>query len=154
MNAAALREYLRREGIPGIVMEFEEPVKTVEAASAATGVPPEQIVKSLVLMDETGNAYVCLVPGHRRLSISKAERDLGVGRLRFAVEEEVLRETGYEVGAVPPVAHGKRLKVLMDPEVQHLESMVAGGGSLRALVKLSPLDVQKVTQAQVADISS
>ncbi len=154
MDVTDLREYLARRGIPGVILEFDEPVKTVGAAEAASGVPAEQIVKSLVLMDGAGRAYICLVAGSKRLSLAKVERSLGVGSLRLANGEEVLRETGYDVGAVPPVAHRKMLTILMDVDVQRLETMVAGGGSHRALVRLSPGDVLRETGARVADISS
>lgn len=154
MDAASLQEYMRRHGIAGRVDSFAESVETVQAAARVAGVSPEQIVKSLVVVDEQDRPYICLVRGDRRLDIQRARGALGVQRLRLASAEEIQRTTGYVAGAVPPLGHSQRIRMVMDPEVQALDTMVAGGGSTRALVRLSPLDVLRLTRAAVAEISS
>ncbi len=125
----------------------------MEAASAVARVPPRQIVKTLLLVDEHGEACACLIRGDRRLDLGKAAEALGVRRVRFADGEEVREATGYAVGAVPPVGLPPRLRTLMDPEVEALETMVAGGGSSRALVRLSPKDVLRATRARVVALA-
>jgi Ala-tRNA(Pro) deacylase len=42
------------------------------------------------------------LPGDRRLDSASAKRQLGVGRLRFATQSELLELTGLVPGAVPP----------------------------------------------------
>ncbi len=133
---------------------FAEPVETVRAAARVAGVSPEQIVKSLVVVDEADRPYICLVRGDRRLDLQRAQKTLGVQRLRLASAEEIQRSTGYPAGAVPPLAHRKRLRTVMDEAVRALDTMVAGGGSARALVRVSPRDVMRLTDAIVAQISS
>jgi Cys-tRNA(Pro) deacylase len=154
MGMEKLEEYLRKKGITAVITDYGQPVQTVGQASQVSGVPPERIVKSLVLVDDRGQACICLVPGNRRLSMTKAIRALQVGRLRFANDEEVLRATGYEAGAVPPLGHLRRLKVLVDERVLKGKTIVAGGGSSSALVEISPEEVLRATGAKVADISS
>ncbi len=154
MDATTLREYMERHGIAGRVDIFPEPVETVQAAAKVAGVSTAQIVKSLVVVDEEGRPHVCFVRGDRRLNLGKAQRALGVQKLRLAHAREVRLATGYPAGSVPPIAHRQRLRMVMDPEVQVLDAMVAGGGSPRALVLVSPKDVLRVTRAVIADISS
>lgn len=154
MDATSLREYMERHGVAGRVDVFAEPVETVQAAAKVAGVSSEQIVKSLVVMDEADKPYVCLVRGDRRLDLQRARRALGVQKLRLADAEEIQHATGYAAGAVPPLAHRRRLRTVMDQEVQSLDTMVAGGGSPRALVRVSPRDVLRLTHAVVAEISS
>lgn len=125
----------------------------MEAASAVAGVPPQGIVKTLVLVDDEGAFFVCLIRGDRRLDLARAAEALGVRRLRLADGEEVRRATGYPVGAVPPVGLRRRLRTLMDPDVEALETMVAGGGSPRTLVRLSPEDVLRATRADVVALT-
>lgn len=135
------------------MLEFDAPVRTVEAASAVAGVPLAQIVKTLLVVDENGEVAACLLRGDRRLDMDKAAEALGVRRLRLANGKEVREATGYPVGAVPPVGLPPRLRALMDPEVEALEAMVAGGGTTRALVRLSTKDVLRVSRARVVPLA-
>ncbi len=106
------------------------------------------------MIGESGEPFICLVRGDRRLDLERARRRLGVRRLRLANAEEIRRATGYAAGAVPPMGHRRRLKMVMDRQVEALDSMVAGGGSAVALVRVSPQEVLRVTHAEVAEISS
>lgn len=153
MTPESLLKYLREQGVDASIREFDAPVRTVAAASALSGVSRKGIVKTLVVVDSKGTPYLCLVPGHRRLSLSKAAKALGVPEVRLARPEEVLRETGYEASAVPPVGHRSEMRVLMDTELARLDRMVAGGGSNRALLEISPEDVRRVTGGELADLS-
>lgn len=153
MAAERLRAYLEEKGIHAAVTGYPEPVETVEAAVRVAGVPPERIVKSLVVVDGEARPYVCQVPGHRRLSFPKARRVLGVDRLRLANPPEVLQATGYAIGAVPPLGYPKNLPVVIDWRIRGLDSIVAGGGSPSALVEIDPEAVRRATGARWADLS-
>lgn len=126
----------------------------MEEASKPSNVPVHRIVKSLVLLDEQGEGCICLVPGDKRLSLEKARRALGVGRLCFATNEEMLEMTGYEAGAVPPLGHAKDPRVLMDESLLQFETVVAGGGSPSSLVEISLRPVLRDARARVADVNS
>ncbi len=152
MSVDDLARYLEGKGIPAEIREFDKPVETVRQASEITGVHHRRIIKSLVVMDGEGRAHICIIPGDQRLSLAKVKGALGVERVKLASDEEILRETGYDVGAVPPVGHLKRLRVLMDPSVQRWETVVGGGGSTTALIEISPQEILRATQAEVVDI--
>lgn len=154
MSVNRLRTYLERHGIDAVITEYDEAVETVEAASRVAGVPPERIVKSLVLVDGEGRACVCMVPGHRRLDWRKARRVLAAGSLRLAHEEEVRRATGYAAGAVPPLGYPEGLPVFMDARVAEVDRIVAGGGSGSALIEVAASAIRRATGARVADLSA
>lgn len=153
MTVERLRAHLRERNLEATIREYDRPVETVEAAAQVAHVPPNRIVKSLVLMDGEGRPRVCQIPGHRRLSYSKARRALGVDRLRLARPDEVRQATGFAVGGVPPVGYPADLPVWMDASILEHEEVVAGGGSGAALVVIPPVVIQQDTDARIADLS-
>ncbi len=61
--------------------------------------------------------------------------------------------TGYEAGALPPVGHKKPIKTIIDSKVMTLEKVFGGGGEINALLEINPIDVKRLTNAKLADIS-
>jgi len=68
------------------------------------GCDESMIVKSVVLITESGRGVVCVVDGSKKVDIEKVERIVGE-RVRVARREEVERLTGFRAGCVPPIGH-------------------------------------------------
>lgn len=147
-----LEEYLKRQGVSARLIFFEEHVKTVAAAAKRLGVGPERIIKSILFLDDKGGPVLAIVRGDRRVSEYKLARLIGARSVRIATPEETLAHTGYEVGAVPPVGLKPGIRVVIDPEVVRLDRVYGGGGSQKALVEISPADIQRLTGGVVGDI--
>ncbi len=60
--------------------------------------------------------------------------------------------TGYPVGAVPPFGHPEPLPTFIDRKVLVLTEAYAGGGAIDTLVKVSPQEIARVTQAEIIDL--
>ena len=60
--------------------------------------------------------------------------------------------SGFEVGAMPPFAHRGRIPTLLDQRVLEQPVVYAGGGAEDVLLRLSPEDILRVTEAQVLDL--
>jgi prolyl-tRNA editing enzyme YbaK/EbsC (Cys-tRNA(Pro) deacylase) len=87
---------------------------TVPAAAAALGVHPDQIVKTLLFLLDTGSAaggesdpLVVISNGTNRVDKKALASRFGIGkkRVRLAPPEVVLSVLGYPAGGVPPFAH-------------------------------------------------
>jgi len=131
------------------LIEFGEPVKTVEQASRK--VDTEKIVKSIVMIDSNGNPVLALVPARRMVSHKKLKKLLDVRDVRLARYEEVLQFSGYPAGGVPPFNNVKR--VIADPQILSNETIVVGGGDIDKLLEVRSRDVVEVSNAQIFDIT-
>ena len=82
-----------------------EPVRTSEeAAKIRHGYSIDQGAKALIIKVYPGEYFVMLVvPGNLKFDTKKVNTLLGVRKLRFATEDEVLKMTdGVQPGGVPP----------------------------------------------------
>jgi prolyl-tRNA editing enzyme YbaK/EbsC (Cys-tRNA(Pro) deacylase) len=61
--------------------------------------------------------------------------------------------TGFEPGAVAPFPVADATRVLVERELLRQATVWAGAGSSNHMVGLSPLDIVRVTRAEVADLS-
>lgn len=143
MNTQDLSRFIEREGIDAQILELEEPTPTVEAAAAALGSAPAQIVKSVlfVVKQRSGEMRPLLVitNGTDRVDYVALARYAGTSRraIRIASAEQVLELTGYPVGTVPPFGHKTLLPTVIDEGVLRQETIYGGGGALNALMRLS-----------------
>lgn len=145
-----LRAFLERRGIRGEIIFLEQETLTVESAARALGVVPEQIVKS-VLFTIGEQRVVAMACGTQLIDRRAVATHFGVGRkrVRLASPEVVLQATGYPVGSVPPFGYPQPLPALLDPGVLAYDVVYAGGGAHNAMLRLSPQDILRVTNAVV-----
>jgi Cys-tRNA(Pro) deacylase len=153
LTSTDLEAFMREQGIPGEILHLEVPTPTVEAAAQAVGTQAERIVKSLLFMIE-GQPVLAITSGTAYIDQRAIASKFGVGRKRvkLASAETVLETCGYEVGAMPPFGHLRKLPTLLDRSVLEKPEIFAGGGAENALVRLSPEDILRVTQADVMDL--
>jgi prolyl-tRNA editing enzyme YbaK/EbsC (Cys-tRNA(Pro) deacylase) len=57
------------------------------------------------------------------------------------------------VGGMPPFGHRKKLRTLIDTTVADLDLIFGGGGDIDAMMRLTPSELLRVTEAQVMDLS-
>ncbi len=150
-----VRRYLEDHHLPGEVITFSHPTRTVEEAARAVGVEPARILKTLLFMVKGGEPVLVLAAGTTRVDYKALARFLGLSRkkVRLASPEEVLRWTGYPVGAVPPLALARPLRVLMDEALLAFPEVYAGGGSTTALLRIPLETLKQATGAQVVPLA-
>jgi Cys-tRNA(Pro)/Cys-tRNA(Cys) deacylase len=148
-NSKTLTSFLTSRNVWHRLIEFDEPVRTVEQASRQ--VNAEKIVKSIVMIDSDGNPTLALVAARSMVSHKKLKKLLDVKDVRLASHEEVLNFSGYPAGGVPPFNDVKR--VIADPEILKNETIVVGGGDVDKLLEIRTGDVIQISNAQIIDIT-
>jgi Cys-tRNA(Pro) deacylase len=143
--------YLQTNHIWFNVLEKKSTVHTAEAA-AATGLPLERVIKSLVLTAD-GEPVIIIIPGTCMVDKDKLKATLGVRNVQIVPFAEAERYSGYPPGATPPVYHTKITKVVIDQRVMQLDTVYGGGGSRRKLIELKPSDIQRLNNALVANVA-
>jgi prolyl-tRNA editing enzyme YbaK/EbsC (Cys-tRNA(Pro) deacylase) len=142
----SLGNYLVSKKVWHHFVEFDEPVRTVE--QAASKVPVQKIVKSIVMIDSEDSPFLAIVRTECRVSFKKIKRILDV---RLTTPLEVLKSSGYPAGGVPPFSRIQR--VLLDPAVLENETCFVGGGDVDKLLEVRTQDIVATVRPNIADIS-
>ncbi len=86
-----------------------------------------------------GVHVVCMVLATCRLDVNKTVRKrMGVKRASFASAELTQERTGMRVGGVTPFGLPAGLPIWVDSRVMDRDSVIIGGGSRAAKVRLAP----------------
>jgi len=154
MNKHDLQQFVGENRIAAQIIALSAHTATVAEAAEALGVAAEQIIKSLVFRIDEAPLLV-INNGLARVDRKKLAAVMGVGRKRvkFASPEQALSITGYGVGAMPPFGHRTRLRTIVDAAVMELDEIYGGGGSIDAMMRLTPDELIRITEAEVVEIS-
>ena len=109
-------------------------------------------MKSLVFICD-GRPVLALLPGDRRADPLKVAAAAGARYARVASHDEVRRGDRLRAGRGRAVSGGEATRVLLERELLRQATVWAGAGSSNHMVGLSPLDIVRVTRAEVADLS-
>jgi len=146
-----LEEFLKSKGI-NFKIRFHGETYSAKKASEELGVEISSIVKSIVFTDERGNPYIVIVPGNKKVNQTALAKEIGVKKLKLATPEEVLKFTGYEAGAVPPVGHKEKITAIVDESILEKEVVYAGGGSVNSTLEISPKDIVKILEPKIMKV--
>lgn len=146
-----LQAYLDNLAIEAEIVYPGKPTPTVPAAAEALGVEADRIVKSVVFLVNE-RPFVVYANGTRRVDPRKLAERLNVSRkkVKLADADQVLELTGYAVGTVPPVGLKTQMPAFLDPAIQGYDVVYAGGGGINALLKITPAELLRVTNAEIA----
>jgi Cys-tRNA(Pro) deacylase len=143
--------FLRDAGAEARIEAFAEGTPTAAEAAAAVGCELDQIVKSLVLVSESG-PVVALVPGDRRGDLEKIARAAGSKSARVASTQEVEQATGFAPGAVAPFPLPEVEMVFIERTLLRHPLVWVGAGSPTHLVGLAPAELVRLTRARPTDV--
>ena len=139
----------------GVEFEFLRRKSTRHAveASRATGIALDNIVKTIVFVDQDSNPLIAIIRADRNVSRHKLQSCSGSKSVRLASEETAERVTGYPTGGIPPMGHRKKLPVFLDEEALAHQYVWCGGGTRTRLVKLMTQDIIRLSNPKICDIS-
>ena len=123
-------------------------------ASAALGVPPERLFKTLVATVDGGALAVGVVPVHRHLDLKALAAAVGGKKAIMAEAAVAERATGYVVGGISPVGQKRRLPIVIDVSALEFTAMFCSAGRRGLQMEIAPSDLIKATGAKVADIAA
>ncbi len=145
-----LKNYITKQDLEAKHMSFQQSCHTVAEAALVSGASPEEIVKSICMIDDQGNLIVAIVKGEDRASTSRVAKALGIARPRIAEPEEILDKTGYPCGGTP--SFGYPAIFLIDPRVMGKDLVYTGGGSQTSLVTITPEEMLRVNQGKIVRV--
>ena len=134
------------------VVEFDASTRTSEDAAAAIGCTVAEIAKSLIFKSAQGRPVLVIASGVNRVDERKVQALLG-GKIGRADADFVRNMTGYAIGGVPPIGHATPPIVVIDRELERFAAVWAAAGTPNAVFRITPADLVRLTQGQVADIA-
>jgi len=152
-SSATVREFIAARGLQARVLAMPENTHTAEEAARALGTDLKHIAKSLLAHLSDGRFVLCILRGDQRLDRKKLCRAAGAKHMGLAKAGDVLRITGYPVGAVPPFPLKSEVPAYIDPGVLEVDVVYCGGGDVDALLEVPTEELARVTGAKPVDLA-
>ena len=126
--------------------------RTAKDAAESLGCEVGAIVKSLVFRaDDT--FLICLVAGDKRCSLNKLKKVISKKDVCMANADEVKSNTGFSIGGVAPIAHLKKLNILIDESLDRFQSIFAAAGHPNSIFKIGYNQLVQMTKGKVKEIT-
>ena len=152
-TSATVREFIAAHGLRARVLAMPENTHTAEEAARALGTDLKHIAKSLLAHLSDGRFVLCILRGDQRLDRKKLCRAAGAKHMSLAKADDVLRVTGYPVGAVPPFPLKSEVPAYIDPQVLEVDVVCCGGGDVDALLEVPTEELSRITEAMPIDLA-
>ncbi len=151
-SAQKVQDALHDLGFDLDIIEDAESTRTAQEAADRVGVTLGQIVKSLIFKGKTsGKPILVLTSGSNRVNEKRIKEYCGE-KIERPDADYVREVTGYAIGGVPPIAHAQAMETYLDEDLLQYEIIWAAGGTPKAVFKLTPDDLQKMTGGRVAGV--
>ena len=125
--------------------------RTAKDAAESLGCEVGAIVKSLVFRADD-IFLICLVAGDKRCSLNKLKKIIDKKDVCMANADEVKSNTGFSIGGVAPVAHLKKLNILIDQSLGRFQSVFAAAGHPNSIFKIEYDKLIQMTKGEVKEI--
>jgi len=124
-----------------------------ERGAEQLGVPPDAVVKTLVMEDETGAPLIVLMHGDRKVSTKNLARQAQRKHIEPCRPEVAQRHSGYQIGGTSPFGTRKRMPIFMERSVLDLERIYVNGGRRGFLLGLAPQELVRTLSPQFVEVA-
>ena len=134
------------------ILILDTTARTAKDAAKSLGCEVGAIVKSLVFRaDDT--FLICLVAGDKRCSLNKLKKVINKKDVCMANADEVKTNTGFSIGGVAPIAHLKKLNILIDKSLGRFQSVFAAAGHPNSIFKIEYNQLVQMAKGEVKEIA-
>ncbi|MBM7868357.1 Cys-tRNA(Pro) deacylase [Heliobacterium gestii] len=151
-NAARLLDQMK---IAYELIEYDVDESDLSAVTVAakSGLPIEQVYKTLVARgDKTGVLLAC-IPGDQELDLKALAVLSGNKKVDTVPLKEVQPLTGYIRGGVSPVGTKKKYPLFVDERIESVQRVSVSAGIRGCQMALSPADLLRATGGRCGRIS-
>ena len=134
------------------VIVLDTTARTAKDAANSLKCEVGAIVKSLLFRTEN-SFLICLIAGDRRCSLNKLKKILQKKDVSMANAEQVKNQTGFSIGGVAPIAHLKKLNILIDKSLGRFQSVFAAAGHPNSIFKIKYNQLVQMTKGEVKEIT-
>ena len=134
------------------ILVLDTTARTAKDAASSLKCELGAIVKSLVFRAES-DFLICLVAGDKRCSLNKLKKILDKKDVSMANADEVKINTGFSIGGVAPIAHLKKLNILIDQSLSRFQNVFAAAGHPNSIFKIEYNQLIQMTKGEVKEIA-
>lgn len=145
-----VRRFLEEKGVEFVFRIFNRSTESSFLAAEALGCTVPEIAKSIVL--DAGSPVVVIISGDKKVDLKKVAYLTG-RKVSLASADYVLKETGYEIGGVPPFPHREKVRVMPDSSLRRFEYVWAAGGERNAVFKINVRDLVELAGGNFYDLA-
>ena len=126
-----------------------------EVTAEILSVPVETVFKTIVIKREgLGKPILAVVPGDREVDLKRLAAAVGEKKVFLTTQNEAEMLTKLQVGGISPLALINRgFQVVIDQSAQTHAEIHISGGQRGLNIRLPVVDLQKLTNALLAEIS-
>ena len=151
-NAQTVQDKLKDLGFNYKVIELPDSTHTAVDAANALSCQVAQIAKSIIFKTKNSHQPILVIAsGVNRVNEGKIVEYISEP-IEKANADFVLEKTGFVIGGVPPLGHINPIKTFIDQDLMQYDEIWAAAGSSRAVFKLKPQDLSKMTNGQIVSI--
>jgi Cys-tRNA(Pro) deacylase len=107
-------------------------------SAAALGLDEYQVVKTLIMEDESAEPLIVLMHGTHRVLTKELARALGAKRIAPCAPATAERHTGYLIGGTSPFGTRRVMPVYVERTILECERIYLNGGRRGYLVGIAP----------------
>jgi Cys-tRNA(Pro)/Cys-tRNA(Cys) deacylase len=146
---------LDRLGIRYELREYEVDPDDLSAGTVAakTGIPPEQLFKTLAVQGDRNGIYLAVIPATEELDFKALAHQTGDRKVDMVPLKEVQTATGYIRGGVTALACKKDYPVYIDELAEICEVISVSAGMRGLQILLAPEDYIRAVKAKVVAIT-
>lgn len=140
-------------GLDVTPLEMSDGARTAQAAADAVGCELNQIAKSIIFYGQDSNqALLFITAGGNQVCADKASAVAGepLGKADAAL---IRNQTGFAIGGVSPVGHLSPIRTFFDEKLLGFDVVWAAAGTPCHVFPVNPTQLQKITDAEVADFT-
>ena len=144
-------DFLKQNNLDIKINDFDEFTHTAIQAATALKCDVSQIAKSLIFKTESGKPVLIIASGSNRVDTTKIAKLLGES-ISKADANFVKEKTSYTIGGVPPFAFPENIIIIIDEDLLKFDTIWASAGTNNSVFSITPDNLVKISQGQVADI--
>ncbi len=107
------------------------------------GVDEHGVVKTLIFVDDAGEALVILMHGDREVAPGRLARAIGARKTRPAEFDFAHKHTGYQFGGTSPFGTRKKMPIYAESTIRALDAFLINAGKRGFLVRITPGDLER-----------
>ena len=141
-------------------IEFSTHLYEYEAHGGTTvsarelGLPEHQIVKTLIMEDESARPLIVLMHGDCTVSTKALAKQSGRKKIEPCKPEVANRHSGYLVGGTSPFGTRKSMPVFMEKTIADLPVIYLNGGRRGFLVGIAPRIIVDLLKPQLVEVAT
>lgn len=135
-----------------VFYEYDEGDLSGLHAAEATGMPPEQMFKTLVARGSRTGINVFCIPVCCELNLKSAAKAAGDKSMELIPVKELLNVTGYIRGGCSPVGMKKKYPTFIDETCQLYDEIAVSAGERGHQMLIPYTAIVSLLNAQLADI--